>query len=103
MGGFSIIRSRSPLLCSWNALAVALFYRWHIAGAPPPTFANSQWQSTLAVPANLNGYKSPSMASDGEQQDGRMAIAAIESRLISATERLSLVRELLPRDRLPVE
>ncbi|KAJ2061318.1 hypothetical protein GGI17_003168 [Coemansia sp. S146] len=100
---FSIIRSRSPLLCSWNALAVALFYRWHIAGASPPTFANSQWQSTLAVPANLGGYMSPSMASDGGQQDSRMAIAAIESRLISATERLSLVRELLPRDRLPVE
>ncbi|KAJ2902544.1 hypothetical protein GGI21_004541, partial [Coemansia aciculifera] len=97
---FSIIRSRNPLLCSWNALAVALFYRWHVAGFLPPTFANPLWKDTLVVPVDHSRSSSSlSVALDGGQKNASI----VESRLVSATERLSLVRELLPSDRLPME
>ncbi|KAJ2004081.1 hypothetical protein H4R26_002715 [Coemansia thaxteri] len=86
-----------------------------------PRLPSSVLRISLVVPQTLNSHHvlggsgpasltarqqdsaSPSMASDGGRFDSRSASAAAESKLVSATERLSLVRELLPWDRLPVE
>lgn len=36
------LRHRNPLLCTQGALAQLLFWRWHIAGEPAPTFRRRQ-------------------------------------------------------------
>jgi len=36
------LRHRDPLLCTQGALAQLLFWRWHIAGEPAPTFRHRQ-------------------------------------------------------------
>ncbi|KAJ1736177.1 hypothetical protein LPJ61_000136 [Coemansia biformis] len=38
-----LLRHRSILQCPWNALAMLLFYKWHVLKEPPPDFSNSSW------------------------------------------------------------
>ncbi|KAJ2217913.1 hypothetical protein EV179_000057 [Coemansia sp. RSA 487] len=101
---FSIIRSRNPLFCAWNALATLLFYRWHIAEQPEPTFANASWQNMLVIPSAPN---SPDMSTspglDARRNSTGLPAVAIESGRVSADERLDLVRDLLPPEMLPIE
>ncbi|KAJ2340376.1 hypothetical protein IWW50_006614, partial [Coemansia erecta] len=87
---FSIIRARSPLLCAWNALGTMLFYHWHVANSPPPTFADALWQNSLVLPMQ---------SSDAAP----MSAAAIETGFVAATERMGLARNLLPPYKLPIE
>ncbi|KAI8326510.1 hypothetical protein GQ54DRAFT_330121 [Martensiomyces pterosporus] len=98
---FSVIRSRNPLLCSWNALAAVLFYRWHVAGSPPPTFADTSWHSTLVISGRSSDSASP--LTSGSRRGSGLSDAAMESGYVSVFERLNLVRDLLPDERLPME
>ncbi|KAJ2391103.1 hypothetical protein GGI05_003039, partial [Coemansia sp. RSA 2603] len=100
---FSIIRSRSPLTCSWNALAMLLFHRWHVAESPPPTFASQSWQSTLVIPAFPKGLMSPPTVGSSGSMEGGLSSEAAETGQISIAERLGLVRDLLPEGRMPVK
>ncbi|KAJ2233447.1 hypothetical protein IWW45_004174 [Coemansia sp. RSA 485] len=99
---FSIIRSRSPLTCAWNALSMLLFHRWHVAESLPPTFANSAWQNTLVIPAFSKG-SIPSLAGNSGIADGALSEMAAESGQVSISERLGLVRDLLSEDKMPVQ
>ncbi|KAJ2327802.1 hypothetical protein IWW51_001544 [Coemansia sp. RSA 2702] len=87
---FSVIRARNPLQCLWNALGTMLFYHWHVANSPPPTFADTAWQNSLVLPMQ---------SSDAAM----LSAAAMETGHISPSERLGLVRDLLPSHKLPVE
>ncbi|PIA13419.1 hypothetical protein COEREDRAFT_89621 [Coemansia reversa NRRL 1564] len=40
-----VLRHINPLLCSWSALAMLLFARWHISNEAAPDFSNTEWQS----------------------------------------------------------
>ncbi|KAJ2611402.1 hypothetical protein H4S08_003176 [Coemansia sp. RSA 1365] len=40
-----VLRHMNPLLCSWSALAMLLFARWHISNEAAPDFSNTEWQS----------------------------------------------------------
>ncbi|KAJ1724163.1 hypothetical protein LPJ53_001560 [Coemansia erecta] len=100
---FSIIRSRSPLTCSWNALAMLLFHRWHVAGSPPPTFASQSWQTTLVIPAFPKGLMSPPTVGSSGSMEGGLSSEAAETGKISIAERLGLVRDLLAEERMPVK
>ncbi|KAJ1966253.1 hypothetical protein GGI12_000215 [Dipsacomyces acuminosporus] len=93
---FSVVRSRNPLLCSWNALATMLFYRWHAAGSPPPTFADTSWHSIMVIPRYPDQRRGSSPLRSGDS-------GAAESGLLSVFERLNLVRDLLPGEKLPME
>ncbi|KAJ2726164.1 hypothetical protein GGI07_000803 [Coemansia sp. Benny D115] len=101
---FSIIRSRNPLNCLWNALAMLLFYRWQVSESPPPTFANTEWQSTLVIPpfSRSPNPTSNSRSSIGSSYAGGLSAAAAETGMVSTAERVGLVRDLLPEDRFPV-
>ncbi|KAJ2851382.1 hypothetical protein IWW36_001149 [Coemansia brasiliensis] len=88
---FSIIRARNPLLCPWNALGTMLFYHWHISNSPPPTFADNAWQNSLVLPMqSSDAVEFPPTASGA-------------GGFISPQMRTSLVRDLLPLHKLPVE
>ncbi|KAJ1995899.1 hypothetical protein GGI26_000260 [Coemansia sp. RSA 1358] len=102
---FSIIRSRNPLLCAWNALAVMLFHRWHIANLPALTFANASWQSMLMLSPCPKKHDMPASPewSDRRGSGSGISLEAVESGLVTAEERVGLVRDLLPVDRLPIE
>ncbi|KAJ2907495.1 hypothetical protein GGI21_003831, partial [Coemansia aciculifera] len=38
-----LLRHRRAIQCPWNALAVFLFYKWHVLKVPPPDFSNPEW------------------------------------------------------------
>ncbi|KAJ2818445.1 hypothetical protein GGI24_005092, partial [Coemansia furcata] len=38
-----LLRNRRIVPCPWNALAVFLFYKWHVLNEPPPDFSNPTW------------------------------------------------------------
>ncbi|PIA13405.1 hypothetical protein COEREDRAFT_83518 [Coemansia reversa NRRL 1564] len=38
-----LLRHRGILQCPWNALAMLLFYKWHVLNEPPPDFTDSSW------------------------------------------------------------
>ncbi|KAJ1742067.1 hypothetical protein LPJ55_002337 [Coemansia sp. RSA 990] len=38
-----LLRHKNILLCPWNALAMLLFYKWHICCEPVPDFSNPGW------------------------------------------------------------
>lgn len=76
-------------MCSLNAVAMALFYKWIIARSPPPTFANSNWQSIPIIPIEAYGSTSPP--------------ESVNSQLHSPSGREYLARTLLPADRIPME
>ncbi|KAJ2472888.1 hypothetical protein GGI02_001270 [Coemansia sp. RSA 2322] len=40
-----LLRHRRVMQCPWNALAVLLFYKWHVLKEPTPDFSNSAWMS----------------------------------------------------------
>ncbi|KAJ1866163.1 hypothetical protein LPJ78_002080 [Coemansia sp. RSA 989] len=88
---FSIIRARNPLLCPWNALGTMLFYHWHISNSPPPTFADNAWQNSLVLPMQSSDAMEFPQAASGP------------GGFISPQMRASLVRDLLPLHKLPVE
>ncbi|KAJ1947062.1 hypothetical protein EC988_005460, partial [Linderina pennispora] len=98
---FSVIRARNPLICAWNALAALLFHRWHIAGSPPPTFADSMWHGTLVIAPRS---RTPSPSSD--RRNSVLSDVTMEPSVAGfATigERLDFVHSLLPDERLPME
>ncbi|KAJ2380927.1 hypothetical protein H4S02_006452, partial [Coemansia sp. RSA 2611] len=45
VGKAQVLRHRNPLLCSWNALAVCFFRKWHVTEDPTPDFGSSEWLS----------------------------------------------------------
>ncbi|KAJ1999434.1 hypothetical protein GGI06_006075, partial [Coemansia sp. S85] len=45
VGKAQVLRHRNPLLCSWNALAVCFFRKWHVTEDPTPDFGSSEWIS----------------------------------------------------------
>ncbi|KAJ2794439.1 hypothetical protein H4R20_006224, partial [Coemansia guatemalensis] len=40
-----VLRHANPLLCSWSALAMLLFTKWHISNEAAPDFGSTEWQS----------------------------------------------------------
>ncbi|KAJ2598608.1 hypothetical protein EV177_007496 [Coemansia sp. RSA 1804] len=38
-----MFRHRVALQCPWNALAILLYYKWHILKEPPPDFEDPSW------------------------------------------------------------
>ncbi|KAJ2082890.1 hypothetical protein H4R24_001220 [Coemansia sp. RSA 988] len=38
-----LLRHSRILQCPWNALAILLFYKWHVLNEPPPDFTDSAW------------------------------------------------------------
>ncbi|KAJ2417749.1 hypothetical protein GGF41_005318 [Coemansia sp. RSA 2531] len=45
IGKTQVLRHSNPLLCTWNALAICFFRKWHVAGEPTPDFGSPQWLS----------------------------------------------------------
>ncbi|KAJ2705643.1 hypothetical protein FB645_002238 [Coemansia sp. IMI 203386] len=41
-----IVRHSRPIQCPWNALAMLLFYRWHILKEPLPNFKDDSWKDS---------------------------------------------------------
>ncbi|KAJ2890524.1 hypothetical protein IWW38_004086, partial [Coemansia aciculifera] len=44
-GMTQILRHSNPLLCTWSALAIMFFRKWHVANEPTPDFESTQWLS----------------------------------------------------------
>ncbi|KAJ2139792.1 hypothetical protein IW136_002805, partial [Coemansia sp. RSA 678] len=38
-----LLRHKDILQCPWNALAMLLFYKWHVLKEPPPNFEDPAW------------------------------------------------------------
>ncbi|KAJ1966252.1 hypothetical protein GGI12_000214 [Dipsacomyces acuminosporus] len=38
-----LLRNRRVLMCPWNALAMLLYYKWHVLKEPPPDFTSDSW------------------------------------------------------------
>ncbi|KAJ1736165.1 hypothetical protein LPJ61_000124 [Coemansia biformis] len=49
------LRHANPLLCSWGALAMCLFEKWHVANEAAPDFSTTAWQSQHLFPAIAGG------------------------------------------------
>ncbi|KAJ2710448.1 hypothetical protein H4R19_003744 [Coemansia spiralis] len=45
-----VLRHANPLLCSWSALALCLFARWHVANDATPDFSSTEWQTLRLFP-----------------------------------------------------
>ncbi|KAJ2724880.1 hypothetical protein GGI07_001629 [Coemansia sp. Benny D115] len=42
-GKVEMVRHKNPLQCPWNALAMLLFYKWHVLKEPLPYFGDESW------------------------------------------------------------
>ncbi|KAJ1724162.1 hypothetical protein LPJ53_001559 [Coemansia erecta] len=41
-----IVQHSRPVQCPWNALAMLLYYKWHVLNEPLPDFRTDSWKST---------------------------------------------------------
>ncbi|KAJ2844162.1 hypothetical protein J3B02_005050, partial [Coemansia erecta] len=54
-----IVRHSRPIQCPWNALAMLLFYRWHVLKEPLPNFKDDSWKEALV-------FNNPAEITDGQ-------------------------------------
>ncbi|KAJ2747220.1 hypothetical protein GGI20_000741 [Coemansia sp. BCRC 34301] len=64
-GMTQVLRHSNPLLCTWSALAIMFFQKWHLAKEPTPDFASPQWLSGKLF-TSANGANAAMVAEDFE-------------------------------------
>ena len=79
-----ILRNRDPLLCPWNAVAMVLFYRYHICGMAAPNFSDLHWLQTPLF------FINPDPAAQSDRKGKEQLLATVKSDLKNMHNALSL-------------
>ncbi|KAJ2079525.1 hypothetical protein H4R24_003725 [Coemansia sp. RSA 988] len=83
----AVLRHTNPLLCSWSALAMLLFTRWHISNETAPDFGTTEWQSQRLFQENTD--KPESEESDSIAKHLASAMSKISNDKIDGAQTMS--------------